>query len=298
MTSADHEFEKFREKKLNEKAAEKHEDDAVFFGQMKKKPEPDEGPKKMKLSDLNLPGADDRPDNIPKVGESVKLIDIALGNAPGAPPRSQRPGARPPGASPRPGAPRPQGAGQGPRPAGPQPVQRPPTAGMARPAPAPPRPPAQRPPTGTQQRPPAPGAPRPPTGVQRPPAPRPLIPPQGAPSPRHAAPPPPGFTDRAHAHDSERHEALKDEGFEDTAFVEATDHADPYEFRDQSDSSGAQFVDDPARPPARPPVRPPAPRADPGKAASERLRAVKPQPPAPQPKKTNTRRVKRGPLGR
>ncbi|MEZ0229016.1 MAG: hypothetical protein ACAI25_10355, partial [Planctomycetota bacterium] len=114
--TADKEFEKFREKKLNEKAAEKTEDEAFFFGSFKKKEEPEEGPRKIKLSDLAIPGQDERPDNVPKVGEGLKLIDIALGNAPGGPPRPpakgvpQRPGAKPPASAPRPGAPRPTAA--------------------------------------------------------------------------------------------------------------------------------------------------------------------------------------------
>ena len=124
-----------------------------------------------------------------------------------------------------------------------------------------------------------------------------MIPPQGSHAPARPAAPPPGFTDRAHASDSERHEAApRDEQFEDTAFVEATEHADPYEFRD-SGSSGGEFkdsVDDASKRTST--GRKPAP--DPSKTASGRLRAVRPQPPVPQPKKTSTRRVKRGPLGR
>lgn len=292
MTSADKEFEKFREKKLNEREATKHDDEAVFFGSVKKKKEDPDAHRKMKLSELNIPGADDRPDNIPKVGEGLKLIDIALGNAPGGPPKpAPRPGARPNAGPPRPGAPRP-GA---PRPAGQPGAQapRPPAGGAARPAqPGAPRPTGQHPgaPRPTGAVPPRPGAPQPPQGTaaRRPTAPRPLIPPQGV-APSRPAPPPPGFSDRA-TNESERMDAARpEEGFEDTAFVEATEHDDPYEFRDDGTETGSRRV---PRPGTQPPSR------NPNDGTSGRLKGVKPQPPQPQPKKATTRRVKRGPLGR
>jgi hypothetical protein len=91
-----------------------------------------------------------------------------------------------------------------------------------------------------------------------------------------------------------------DEGFEDTAFVEATEHADPYEFHGDPNSSNPDFGDSADMAARRRPPGAPAPRRPetPKGGASERLKGVKPQPPAPAPKKTSTRRVKRGPLGR
>ncbi len=310
--TADKEFEKFREKKLNERAAEKTEGDAMFFGSFKKKEEPEDGPKKIKLSDLAIPGQDDRPDNVPKVGESLKLIDIALGNAPGGPARPAGKGA-PPRPGSRPGAPQPPRPGQ-PRPTGAQAPQgqRPPT--VARPSqPAPGRPgqpaPGQGRPTA---RPGAPqsGAPRPgqqtlrpgapgqkpaggpATGPQKRPTNRPLIPP-GGPPPSRPAPPPPGFSDRANTAASERLE--KADHFEDTTFVEATEHRDPYEFQDEG-STGDDFADDARLESGRPGSAPR--RADPSKTSSGRHKRPKPPGSGPDPGKTSSRRMKRGPSGR
>ncbi len=301
--TGDQDFDKFREKKLNEKDAAKHEDDAAFFGTFKKKEDEDpNAPKKMKLSDLNIPGKDDRPDNVPKVGESLKLIDIALEPqkkpVPGHnPPHGARPPARPagappagraPGPAPRPSAPPRPGAKPGQPPA-----QAKPSAPLARPAQG------QRP-MGVQ--PPRPGAPTPqprstgPVFKGRPglPAPTPKAPPK--------RPPPDlsGFTDHAGTGGQEAAPQPAEDRFEDTTFVEATEHADPYEFKEQGSSSGLEFAEDRSASGRQTPPQPEKKASSSGNFKAMRpedLRAKK-FTAAPDPKKASTRRVKRGPLGR
>jgi hypothetical protein len=265
---ADPEFAKFREKKLTEQAADEiAKNEKLHFGTApweKKKEEDENAHRRMKLSDLNLPGKDDRPEGAPaQVGETFKLIDIALGQAPPVGPPAKppaKPPARPAPAGGRPGAPPPR------------PPAKPGVAPPGRPAGN--RPPAARPAGPPGKQPPRPAAPPPRAGGPSLPAhKRPLGPPKGG----APAPPPPaleGFMDRfddaaAAAPAAEVH------GFEDTSFVEASEAADPYELKDDG-SPGVEFRDDDApRPPARGgPPKPPPPRpgnAPPGKKPPPRV---------------------------
>ena len=294
MTSADHEFEKFREKKINEKAAAQHDADAAFFGTFKKKEEPEEdGPKKIRLDDLNLPEKE-RPDNVPKVGESLKLIDIALEstNAAGAVPQKVGPSHVQPNAPPRPGT-KPMAGAKPPAPARPKPGTAPAPRATQKPTPRATPAPATPPPTRTWGAPPAraggapkPGAPTPPPAAPAKPKPA---------ARRPGSQPLSGFQDKAH--ESGPHEVIRQDQFEDTTFVEATDHEDPYEFRDKGGDSGLDLVDDPAdaAKPRQGSGRNPVVKKPGGAGASGRNKAVKP--PVDPKSKTATNRSKR-PFGR
>lgn len=146
---------------------------SMFFGthptERKELRESDE-PKKIKLSDLDMNAAIDREKlGAPEqVGETFKLIDVAMGTAPGKrpPPQARRPG--PPQARPnqRPGPARPAPQGQRPAP----PSARRPAPGPARPAPA--RPAPARPAQGQRPGPARPAPKGPPPGPPRRPPPR------------------------------------------------------------------------------------------------------------------------------
>jgi hypothetical protein len=295
VTSGEHDFEKFREKKINERSAAQHEDDAAFFGTFKKKEPEEDGPKKLRVDDLNLP-ENERPENVPKVGESLKLIDIALEGGEPAPqkvaPSHVQPNAPPrPGTRPLPGAnpPAPTARGKPGATPAPRATQKPTPRATGTPATPPSRtwgaPPARA--TGPQAK---PGAPTPPQGT-------PPVPPAAKPRPagkRPGSQPLAGFQDRAH--ESGPHEIVRQDHFEDTTFVEASEHEDPYEFRDQGPDSGLGFVDDPAdaakktRSGRNPAVKKPG-----GAGASGKNKAIKP--PGDPKSKSATNRTKR-PFGR